>query len=185
VHDNQNWRVKNADMNISTNDRMQPKGLKQQILSTITFLILPFFLAACGTEVFLDDGPDEVIFFESIAMGQQGAVRDTLELILRDQATLEAALPKVQPFGEIPEIDWSQMMVGLIAIPAESGGYIVEVQSVERTGEEVNVHYQLAVPGEDCITVQALALPHQIVIIRKTEGNVTFVRERERYSCGM
>lgn len=177
--------MKNAGMNISTNNRMQPKGLKKQILATITLLILPFFLTACETEVILDDGPDEVITFEPIAMGQQGAVRDTLELILRDQAALEAVLPKVQPFGEMPQIDWTQMMVGLIAVPTESGGYVVEVQSVERTGSEVNVHYKLAVPGEDCISVQALALPHQIVVIRKTEGNVTFVRERERYSCGM
>jgi hypothetical protein len=47
------------------------------------------------------------------------------------------------------------------------------------------VHYILNVPGEDCITVQALSLPHQIVIIRKDDGNVTFERERKRYVCGL
>jgi hypothetical protein len=59
------------------------------------------------------------------------------------------------------------------------------VQSVEQTGDEITVNYVFNVPAQDCITVQALSLPHQIVRIRRAEGRVTFEQERKRYLCGM
>ncbi|MDA0379174.1 MAG: protease complex subunit PrcB family protein [Bacteroidetes bacterium] len=133
----------------------------------------------------MDPGPDDVLSFEAVAMGHQGSSRDTLELVLRTPEEWEAARQMVSPLGEVPEIDFDQYMVGLIGIPTESGGFIVEVASVEKTGDEITVHYVLNVPGEDCITVQALSQPHQIVIIRKDEGTVRFEHERKRYLCSM
>ncbi|MDE2996672.1 MAG: protease complex subunit PrcB family protein [Bacteroidota bacterium] len=157
----------------------------KKLLQTIIFASLVFSLTACQEAVELDDGPDDVLAFEAIALGHHGATRDTVEVILRSQAELEEALKTVTPLDEVPEVDFEQYMVGLIAVPTESGGYIVEVKSVEQTGSEITVHYVLNVPAEDCITVQALSLPHQIVQIRRSEGNVTFVQQRDRYLCGM
>ena len=139
----------------------------------------------CVQESTLDDGPDDVLSFEPIALGHQGSTRDTLELVLRTPEELADALELVTPLGELPEVDFSQYMVGLVAVPTESGGYIVEVQSVEKTGDEITINYVLNVPADDCITVQALSLPHQIVIIRRDMGSVTFEHERKRYLCGM
>ena len=157
----------------------------KQLLQTLIFASALFSLSACQEGVDLDDGPDDVLAFEPIAMGHNGSVRDTLELVLRSEAAFEEALTQVRPLGEVPEVDFQQYMVGLIAVPAETGGHIVEVQSVEQTGEEITIHYVLNVPADDCITVQALSLAHQIVQIRRSDGNVSFVRERERYFCGM
>jgi hypothetical protein len=157
----------------------------KQLLQTIIFASALFSLSACQEAVQLDDGPDDVLAFEPIAMGHNGSVRDTIEVILKSEAALEEALTQVRPLGDVPEVDFQQYMVGLIAVPAETGGHIVEVQSVEQTGDEITVHYVLNVPADDCITVQALSLAHQIVKIRRADGNVTFVRERERYFCGM
>jgi hypothetical protein len=157
----------------------------KQFLQTIIFASLLVSLTACQETVELDEGPDDVLAFEAIALGHQGSVRDTIEVILRSEAELNEALQQVTPLAEVPEVDFQQYMVGLIAIPTESGGYIVEVQSVEQTGDEITVNYVLNVPAQDCITAQALSLPHQIVQIRRSEGNVTFVQERERYLCGM
>ena len=157
----------------------------KKLLQTIIFASLVFSLTACQEAVELDDGPDDVLAFEAIALGHHGATRDTVEVILRSQAELEEALKTVTPLDEVPEVDFERYMVGLIAVPTESGGYIVEVKSVEQTGSEITVHYVLNVPAEDCITVQALSLPHQIVQIRRSEGNVTFVQQRDRYLCGM
>jgi len=157
----------------------------KQLLQTIIFVSTLFSLTACQEAVQLDDGPDDVLAFESIALGHQGSVRDTIEVILRSEAELLEALQKVTPLAEVPEVDFQQYMVGMIAVPTESGGYIVEVKSVEQTGDEITVNYVLNVPAQDCITVQALSLPHQIVQIRRSEGNATFVQERERYLCGM
>ena len=157
----------------------------KQFFQTIIFASALFSLTACQEAVELDDGPEDVLAFEAIALGHQGATRDTVEVILRSQAELDEALKGVSPLDEVPEVDFQQYMVGLIAVPTESGGYIVEVQSVEQTGEEITVNYVLNVPAQDCITVQALSLPHQIVQIRRSEGNVTFVQERDRYLCVM
>lgn len=157
----------------------------KQLLTTFLFATALLSLTACQETADVDDGPDDVLAFDPIAMGHGGSVRDTIEVVLRSQAALDEALEKVRPLGDIPEVDFQQYMVALIAIPTESGGYIVEVQSVEQTGDEITVNYVLNVPAQDCITVQALSLPHQIVQIRRSEGNVTFEQERKRYLCGM
>lgn len=155
----------------------------KQILTTLS---LSFFLfTGCQVQSHLGEAPDEVLYFESIGFGQTGSVRDTLEVMLRDENSYRDALEMVTPLGELPDVDFSQTMVGLIAIPTNSGGYTVEVKSVEKTGEEITVSYLFSMPGEDCMTVQALSLPFQIVIIRWAEGNVTFVRDTERYSCAI
>ena len=157
----------------------------KQLLTTLLFAFLLLSLTACQETMDLDDSPDAVLAFDPIAMGHSGTVRDTMEVILRDEAAFEEALQKVRPLGEIPEIDFEEYMVAYIAIPTESGGYIVEVQSVEQTGDEITINYVFNVPAQDCITVQSLSLPHQIVRIRRSEGNVTFEQERKRYLCGL
>lgn len=141
--------------------------------------------SGCEMQPVLIDGPDELLYFESIGLGHYGTVRDTLELVLRDEAAYLAAVAQVQPLDTLPEIDFGQTMVGLIAVPTNSGGYIIEVQSIEKTGDEITINYLFSIPGADCITLQALALPFQVVIIRQAEGRVTFVRETKAYKCGL
>ena len=158
----------------------------QQMNRILTTLFVAFLiLSGCEVQSNLDEGPDDVLYFEPIAIGQSGSVRDTVEVVLMDEAALEEALMKVNPLGDLPSIDFNQTMVGLIAIPTNSGGYVVEVQSIEQRGEEIQIHYLFSIPGEDCITVQALSLPFQIVSMRKAQGSFRFVREEERYSCGL
>lgn len=169
----------------------QHSRTRMQVSSRFTQILLPFaafillWATGCTPPAEVDDGPDDVLSFEAIAMGHQGSTRDTLQLMLRTPEEWAAARSLVNPLGEVPEIDFNQYMVGLIGIPTESGGYIVEVASVEKRGNDITVHYILNVPADDCITVQALSLPHQIVIIRKDDGNVRFEQERKRYLCGM
>jgi len=157
----------------------------KQLLTTLLFASALLSLTACQEAAEVDDGPDDVLAFDPIAMGHGGTVRVTIEVVLRSETELQEALEKVRPLADVPDVDFEQYMVALIAIPTESGGYIVEVQSVEQTGDEITVNYVLNVPAQDCITVQALSLPHQIVQIRRSEGNVTFEQERKRYLCGM
>jgi len=142
-------------------------------------------VAGCETPRVMEDGPDELLVFETLGMGQQGAVRDTIEVITRDEVSYQEAMAKVTPLAPIPSVDFSQMMVSLIAIPTESGGYIVEVRSVEKTGDLITVSYDVAVPGQDCITLQALSLPFQVVAIQQSAGQVEFVRTNKTYSCGL
>ena len=150
------------------------------------FIFLSFlFLTGCEVQSNLDEGPDDVLYFEPIAIGQTGSTRDTLMTVVQDEASFQEALKLVSPLGEVPQVDFNQSMVALLAVPTNSGGFVIEVQSVEQRGEEIQIHYLLSVPGEDCITVQALSLPFQIVSIRKAAGTYRFIQESERYSCGL
>lgn len=153
--------------------------------TAIGIVAFPLFLSGCQPQTVEEAGPDEVLYFETLGMGQNGTIRDTLEVIYRDEASLQEALTKVMPLGTIPPVDFSQVMVGLIAVPTESGGYVVEVQSVEKTGSHISVNYEFATPGQDCVTIQALSLPFQLVIIQRSEGEVSFTRTTKRYSCGL
>ena len=131
----------------------------------------------------MDNGPDAVLYFEAIGMGQYGSVRDTLEVVFRDQESFNNVLKQLTPLGPLPKVDFSQVMVGLVAVPTNSGGYVVEVKSVEKTADDISVTYEFSIPGPDCITLAALSLPFQLVIIQQSEGAVSFVREESRYRC--
>lgn len=148
-----------------------------------TFLFLPLFLTACEVPKAIDDGPDAVLYFETIGMGQYGTMRDTTEAVYRDEASFQSVRDSLTLLAPLPEIDFSQVMVGLVAIPTNSGGYVVEVKSVEKTGDEISVNYELSIPGQDCITLDALSLPFQLVIIQQSEGVVSFQRNETTYRC--
>ncbi len=175
--------MKEARGNSRPNIRMHTNQQMNRILTTlfVAFLVL----SGCAVQSNLDEGPDDVLYFEPIAIGQSGSIRDTLEVVVSDEGALSEALAKVNPLGELPSIDFNQSMVGIIAIPTNSGGFVVEVQSVEQRGEEIQVHYLLSVPGADCITVQALSLPFQIISLRRAQGAFRFLREERRYRCGL
>ena len=172
-------------MNRGRSTRKQQIRHLFEILKALALCALLFFVAGCEPQSTLEEGPDEVIFFESIGLGHYGETREPIEVVLRDEAAFDEAIQQVQLLADLPDIDFTQTMVALIGVPTESGGYIVEVQSVERSGEEITIHYRLATPGADCITLQALSLPFQVVIIRQTPGNVTFVQETKSYTCGI
>lgn len=150
-----------------------------------TALVCALVISGCQTQTVADLGPDEVLYFETVGMGHNGAIRDTTEVVFTDRAAFESAVSNLNLLGPISDVDFSQNMVGFIAIPTESGGYIIEVKSVEKTGNEIVVSYEFSTPGQDCVTIQALSLPFQIVKIKRSEGEVRFNRIQKQYSCGL
>ena len=148
-----------------------------------TLLFLPLLLTACEQKAVVDDGPDAVLYFEAIGMGQYGSIRDTTEVVYRDEASFRTVLDKLTLLAPLREIDFSQVMVGLVAMPTNSGGYVVEVKSVEKTGDDISINYELTIPGPDCITLDALSLPFQLVVIQQSDGAVSFERDETTYRC--
>ena len=148
-------------------------------------LICGLIFIGCKPQPVADDGPDEVLYFEPIAMGHNGSVRDTMEVVFTESEALQAVVSNLNLLGPVKDVDFSQTMVALIAIPTESGGYIVEVKSVEKTGDQIVVSYEFSTPGPDCVTIQALSLPFQMVKIKRSEGDITFNRITKRSKCGL
>ena len=150
-------------------------------------LLAGLFLLVAGCSVPQEESePDtDPLYFESIGRGQHGARRDTIETVARTAEAWAELSATVRPIAEFEAVNFEQQMAALIAIPTESGGYTIEVESVEALDGVITVAYVVNVPGIDCITPTALALPFQAVSIRKAEGAVEFERRNEPFKCGM
>ncbi len=151
------------------------------------FLILLgiFVLSGCKQPVPEIVSTSEPLYFERIGMGQTGTVADTIEVLIRTEKNWKEWSEKVKPLSPFKKIDFSQASIALIAIPVESGGYTVEVESVEKDAGVITVSYLFSKPKSACISPLAAALPFQAVLIRKADGDARFKRREERYGCDL
>ena len=140
-------------------------------------------LAGCAEDAeVVSEG--EFLYFENIGMGQAGSAADTTEWVLRDSVSWASASALLKPLAPFKKVDFSQSNVVAIGLPKESGGYHIEVESIERAGGEVVVSYLLHVPANDCITLAAMALPFVAVKVRRFDDEVVrFARRQQRYEC--
>ena len=154
--------------------------------SMAVLLIGVLFGATGCAQVDEEEGEQsDPLYFETVGRGHTGTVQDTLEFIVRDADTWRAVQEDLRPLAEFEEVEFTQALIALIALPAESGGYTIEVESVESLNNVITVSYLVSEPGPDCITPEAEALPFLAVMIRKFEGEAEFVRRTERYKCGL
>jgi protease stability complex PrcB-like protein len=147
------------------------------------WMCLFVLLSGCGpdSEV-VSEG--EYLYFEPIGMGQAGALTEVGEWVVRDSVSWVESSDLLSPLAPFKPVRFDQTVVVAVAIPEESGGYHVEIESVERTGEGILITYLLHEPAGDCITLVAPALPFQVVAVRRfEEENVTFVRRTQNYEC--
>ncbi len=151
------------------------------------FLLVMLMLVVGGcqqAEIEITDD-SEPLYFETIGWGHFGTIRDTTEVIIRTSDEWIRVSANYRPIEDFKAVDFSQVMVALIALPAEYGGYSIDVESVESAERIVTVAYLVSEPGPDCITPTALTLPFQAILIRKTDGSVKFVRRTESFKCGI
>ncbi len=125
----------------------------------------------------------EVLPFENVGVGASASLTDTTEVILYTPEAWENYRARLRSVGPFKPVDFSQEMVVLVAVPVPSGGYSVEVESVEKAGDEVVVHYVLYTPDRACIPVEGTAVPYQVVKARRAEGSPRFVRRTEPFPC--
>jgi len=155
--------------------------------TVIKYIISVLVLVSTGCEepaIEIEDN-SEPLYFETIGRGHSGVGRDTLEVVVRDEDLWARVSASVQPLAPFESVDFSQAMVALIALPKESGGYMIEVETVESLDGVITVSYLVSEPGTDCITPTALSLPFQAVFFKREEGEVRFARRTEAYSCEM
>lgn len=134
------------------------------------------------SEIAVDEG--EPLVFDTAARGQSAATRDTLETIVRTAEEWNRISDWFQPVNPFPDIDFTQTMVGVVSIPVNTGGFSVDIESVEMEDSTLSVAYVLNVPGATCITPQALAEAWQVFTIRQTDyADVRFTRRTEWYRC--
>ncbi len=125
----------------------------------------------------------EPLYFEPLAVGTQASLADTTEQVIRDAATWEAFAPELTFRKAPPEIDFSQVMVLVAGFPAPSSGYVVEFEGVESGADGILAEYVISRPAQDCLTAPALTYPFQVVMVRRSEGEVRFAHRVEDLSC--
>ncbi len=151
--------------------------------------ILPVLIMAALTgagcaeraEVIVEE--TELLPYESIGVGANARLSDTTEVLLYTPEAWDAYREKLQSVGPFRPVDFTQEMVVLVAVPVPSGGYSVEIGSVEKKADGIEVDYILYEPRNDCITVEGVAVPYQAVKARRAEGAVRFVRHTEPFPC--
>jgi len=125
----------------------------------------------------------EVLYFETVGIGQSGRLADTTEVVLRsadEWHVMRDSLRSVEPFRPV---DFSQTMLLLAALPQSSGGYRIQFESVEAVADQIVASYVVYAPAPDCLTLMALTLPYQVVAVRRAAGRVSFRRRIELESC--
>ncbi len=160
-------------------------GVRFNAVVTSIATVLVLFSTGCEEPAIEIEDLSESLYFETIGRGQTGDGRDVVEVVARDAESWARLSTSVRPLAPFKKVDFSQAMVALIAIPTESGGYSIEVETVESLDGVITISYLLSEPGTDCITPTALALPSQAVFFKREEGEVRFVRRTEDYSCEM
>ena len=152
------------------------------LLITGTFTLL---VAGCGSQPEMDTDIEvtEAVYFEVIGQGTSSSFTDTTQVVIKDLDSWNNYEANMKPVIPFPEIDFSQLMVIAIAVPVPITGVSVQVQSVERIGDDVVIDYQMGYPGDDCRPIDQQAIPYQVIMLPKTEANYRFSSTTEKYDC--
>jgi hypothetical protein len=137
----------------------------------------------------LDDGSTVVVDeeslplpFERITRGQSAALEDTVEAVVTDSLDWRAILTLLNAPQSRP-VDFGQVMVLFVALPAETGGYDVQFRSTEVIADTLIASYAVGVPAADCITALGRTVPFEAIAVRRVNEPVRFVRSIEPIPC--
>ncbi len=128
-------------------------------------LLSVLFLIGCGTDPSkklqstekIDDIPFETLTLDETPQD----IKSTIEYKNREKATYV-----------LPDGDDYYIVVSRGEQP--TGGYEVEILSVEDWGDSVHVMYKFKDPADDELVTQAITFPLDIVKIKRTKNQVLF-----------
>ena len=154
-------------------------------ISTLLLLLIPgFLLGGCSSEsVSVEEPLPEPLHFAAIGYGQHGTLKDTLEIVIRDQETWTAWQDSLRPVAPFLPVDFSQVMVLLAALPQTTSGHAVTFLSFDRMDSVIVAEYIVDIPSDDCLTAAAETVPFQAVLVQPTDLPIRFKRLEEEYRC--
>lgn len=154
-------------------------------LASAPLLFALLLLPGCTLEETADEAnaDTESFYFEPIGYGQRAAIRDTIEVALRDQEAWDGYRDSLNPIAPFRSVDFSQAIVLLVALPQSTSGHSIDFASVDRIDSMVVAEYVVNVPGEDCLVAFSESVPFQAVLVRRTDLPVRFEHTTEEYRC--
>lgn len=146
-------------------------------------LLLATALTGCLQSGTVPDVDVESVYFETIGSGVSAAITDTTEVVIRTAEAWAELRDRLRPRAAFAENDFEQTMILIAAIPASTGGVIVEFDTIEIIGGETVATYTITEPGYDCVAIMALTQPFHVIAARRVDGPVRFVRRSTTELC--
>ena len=113
---------------------------------------------------------------------------DATRLVVRDSAAWRTAWRTLHlgvPEPPLPLVDFRREMIVVAALGGRLlGGHAIAVDTVRRSGEEIEAVVRTTVPGERCPRRPAIVEPADVVRVPRSERAVAFTERREvRADC--
>jgi PrcB C-terminal len=117
------------------------------------------------------------VAFTTLARGQQSAIDDAREVVVRDAAGWKKLWTEHAPEQPVPAVDFSRSsVVGVFLGTRPTGGHAVEITAIERDADAAVVVYRETKPGPDAIVTQVLTSPFHLVRVDGLPKQVRFRR---------
>jgi hypothetical protein len=117
----------------------------------------------------------EPVPFTTVARGQQSAVEERREVVVRTAAEWKALWKEHSPDEPLPKVDFEKsIVVGVFTGMRPTGGYAVEITAIDRDGEGLVVSWRETKPAADAMLSQMLTFPFHLVSTGRVAGKVDF-----------
>jgi hypothetical protein len=123
----------------------------------------------------------------------QSGIQDSLHTVVRDASTLrlfwQQATAEQSTPPPVPEVDFARQMVLLVAAGAMTLEDEIRVDSIrvrreqDASGRAEDVMSVLVRVVEGCGRFSVTAYPVEIVRVRRFDGRVNFIEQKERSAC--
>lgn len=138
----------------------------------VAALISIFLWAGCSNGTTGTPGEKD---FTSISMGAASSITDERQMVIKDEQSFKDMWQHIDAVRGLPEIDFEDdMVIAVFMGEKPTGGYVIEIVSIEEYADSIVVNIKETVPGEDEMTTQALTYPYHVVSTDNTEKQVRF-----------
>jgi predicted outer membrane lipoprotein len=119
--------------------------------------------------------PAVPVEFTVVERGGQSNIERPREAVVRTAAEWTALWTEHATDRERPPVDFTTSMIVAVFLGSRpTGGYSVELTSVERNSEGTVVTYRENRPAKDMMTTQVITMPFVIASLPKSDGPVRF-----------
>lgn len=116
-----------------------------------------------------------------------GGLEAPATLVVRDRDMWQSIWIQIHRGGfapPLPEVNFSTDMIVVVALGAKpTSGYAVTVTAASETGRVVTVETDSVSPGPNCVTLQVITYPTDVVRMPRRDGEVGFRITPKVTSC--
>ena len=144
-------------------------------------IVIAAILLLAGAYLLYDRQPVEeaIVPFENIRVEVPSVFFEDREAFL-----INSAEEYEETFGEGADIDFGEhSVIAVFSGEKPTGGYEIEITGITETTNRIKINVLETIPGEDCVVIQVITFPYDVVLIESTEKTPEFVFEETILEC--